>query len=74
MLDLEKKNRKGAQLLSGRQLLDMAKRGTKSYSKELAFASKRWDIEKGEPNDPGHSLDDVIEFVRKSMYRESLKN
>ena len=72
MLDLEKKNRTGDQLLSGRQILDMAKRGTKAYRKALAFASRKWDIEKGGPKESGNSINDIIEFVRKSMYRESL--
>ena len=36
-LDLEKKNRTGDMLLSGRQILDMAKRGNKAYRKSISI-------------------------------------
>ena len=43
--DLEKKNWSSPQLMSGRQLLDMAKLGTKFYHKALAYASRKYDLD-----------------------------
>ena len=39
--DLEKKGRNGNQLLSGRNLYDMDKKGTANYRKALSFARKK---------------------------------
>ena len=44
--DLEKQNRTGSQLLSVRNILDMAKRGTLNYQKASAFASHKFDLDK----------------------------
>ena len=67
--DLEKKGRNGKQLVSGRNLLDMAKKGTANYRKALSFAVKKFDLEKMEVIDSGNSIEDVIEFVRCEMYK-----
>jgi hypothetical protein len=66
--DLEKKNRVGRELLNGRQLTDMARRGLKSYRKALSFANDKWDIKKNEPKESGTTVEDVIEYVRCKMY------
>jgi len=42
-LDLVKKNRTGGVLLSGWNILDMAKRGARSLRKAMAFAQLKWD-------------------------------
>ena len=52
----------------------MAKRGTKTYRKALSFACRKWDIDKGEPKESGNSIDDVIKYVRREMYRAALAN
>ena len=69
--DLEKKNRSGAQLMSGRQLLDMAKRGTKFYRKALAYASRKFDLETMTCKESGSTVDDVIRYVLVQMYKDA---
>lgn len=71
--DLEKKNRSGPQLMSGRQLLDMAKRGTKFYRKALAYASRKYDLDTMQCKESGNTIDDVIEYVIVQMYKDSKK-
>lgn len=66
--DLEKKNRQGNEVLNGRQLTDMAKKGLREYRKALAFANMKWNIIKNEPKESGTTVEDVIEFVRCQMY------
>ena len=68
-LDLEKKNRTGNQLMSGRQILDLAKKGTGNYRKALAYASRKYDLEGMHCIESGTSKDDVIQFVRDEMYK-----
>ena len=67
--DLEKKGRNGQQLVSGRNLLDIAKKGTANYRKALSFAVKKFDLEKMEVYESGNTIDDVLEFVRTEMYQ-----
>lgn len=67
-LDLQKKNRVGATLLNGWQLLDMAKQGLRDYRKALAFASDKWDVKKCQPIESGTNVDDLIDYVRCRMY------
>ena len=62
-LDLEKKNCSGPQLMSGRQLLEMAKCGTSFYRKALAFASRKFDLESMTCKESGSTIHDVIEYV-----------
>ena len=66
--DLEKKNRQGNEVLNGRQLTDMAKKGLREYRKALAFANMKWNMIKNEPKESGTTVEDVIEFVRCQMY------
>ena len=65
--DLEKKNRSGSQLMTGRQLFDIANKGTSYYRKALAFAARKYDMEKLECKESGSNVDDVIEYVRLQM-------
>ena len=74
LLDLEKKGRKGKQLVSGRNILDLAKKGTANYRKALSFASKKLDLETMSVKESGNTLDDVIEYVRVEMYQLHLKD
>lgn len=67
--DLEKKNRSGALLVSGRNLLDMALRGIKCYKKALAFCLQKWDMEKMVCKKSGDTVEDVIDHVRLEMYK-----
>ena len=71
--DLEKKSRNGKQLVSGRSILEMAKKGTAYYRKALSFASKKFDLEKMAVIESGNSIEDVIEYVRIEMYQIILK-
>ena len=48
--DLEKKNRTGSALITGRNLVDMALRGVRNFKKALAFSLHKWDAEKCVPN------------------------
>ena len=72
--DLEKKNRTGTPLMSGRQIFDLAKKGTGYYRKALAFASRKYDIESMTCKESGSNEDDVIQYVRLMMYKDELKN
>ena len=71
--DLEKKGRNGKQLVSGRNILDMGKRGLANYRKALSFASKKFDLEYLTVLESGNSIEDVIEYVRVEMYQIHLK-
>ena len=71
--DLEKKGRNGKQLVSGRNLLDMAKKGTANYRKALSYAVKKFDLDKMDVIESGNSIDDVIEYVRCEMYQHFVK-
>ena len=66
--DLKLKNRTGTELLNGRQLLDMAKRGMKDFRKAMAFTGDKWDMKKNTPIESGTTVADVIEYVRHKMY------
>ena len=47
--DLEKKNKTGVVLITGRNLHDLASKGLSSYKKALAFNEAVWDSEKMRP-------------------------
>ena len=66
--DLEKKNITGKQLVAGYTLLSMAKKGISMFCKANSFAAQKWDTENNCAKNQGETLDDVIEFVYKSMY------
>ena len=68
--DLEKRTLTSKLLITGRSLLNMAKKGLKMYKKALGYAAKKWNIEKCEPIESGTTADDVIEYVRQQMYSE----
>ena len=72
-LDLEKKNRTGSLLITGRHLYDMAKRGMKNYRKALSFCAKRYDLKTKTVKDSGHTIEDVIQYVRRRMYHHLKK-
>jgi len=72
-LDLEKKFRTNPQLISGRQLLETAKRGIKSYKKALSFAASKWNLKTDSPIESGTTEDDVLQYVRERMYKLSQK-
>ena len=71
--DLEKKGCNGQQLVSGRNLLDIAKKGVATYKKALSFVVKKYDIENMKVLESGNSVEDVIEYVRVEMYQLHLK-
>ena len=52
-------------LITGRSLLNMAKKGLQMYKKSLGYAAKKWNIDKCELIDSGDTADDVIEYVRQ---------
>ena len=70
--DLEKKNRTGTAVLNGRQLTDMAKRGTREFRKAMGYTKDKWDFKKNEPKQSGMTVDDVIDYVRERMYMKSV--
>ena len=61
--DLEKKLRRGPDILHGRQLLTMAKKGVQEYRKALSYTKEKWDLKKNEPIESGTTVDDVIQYV-----------
>ena len=72
--DLEKKNRTGNQLMTGRQLYELAKKGTAYYRKALALVSKKFDLETMECKESGQSVDDVVNYILLEMYKLTLNN
>ena len=72
-LDLEKKNKSGPTLITGRNLHAMAIRGAREYKKAVAFANHKWDCNKLEPKKSGDTIHDVVEYVRQKMYYEKMK-
>ena len=46
----------------------MAKRGMKNYRKALSFCAKRYDLKTKTLKYSGHSIEDVIQYVRRRMY------
>ena len=71
--DLEKKNRTGAQLITGRNLVSLAVRGVKTYKKALAFCAHKWNLDTNEPLDSGYKIEDCVEYVRVKMYHLLVK-
>ena len=67
-LDLEKKAINGSLLVTGRTLLAMAKKGAKFFRKANSYAEQKWNMKKGEPQESGTTIEDVLIFVRQSMY------
>ena len=71
--DLEKKNRVGKQLITGRNLHAMAIRGVRAYKKALAYSKDKWDMDTLEPRKSGETIDDCIKYVRVKMFQETKK-
>ena len=69
-LDLEKKNRTGTALITGRNLVDMALRGVRNFKKAYAYALHKWDAVKLQPKESGTTIDDVINYVWTKMYED----
>ena len=60
--------------MSGRQILDIAKKGVENYRKALAFASKKWDLKSNTPLESGYTKENLIDFVRLKMYEVLILN
>ena len=72
LADLKRKHRiTSTEALSGRNLLDMARRGMRDFRKAMAFAKDKWDIKNNQPLESGMTVDDCIEYVRRRMYLHS---
>ena len=71
--DLEKKCRTGNLLIGGRNILDLATKAVRNFTKALAFNNDIWDSTKMEPKESGDSVDDCIEYVRRKMYKENVQ-
>ena len=63
----------GKQLITGRNLHAMAIRGARAYKKALAFSTHKWDKVTMKPKKSGETLDDVIDYIRRMMYRDKMK-
>ena len=57
-------------MISGRNLLDMTVHGVKYYKKALSFANHKWDCDGLVPKESGTTMDNVVLYVRRMMYRE----
>jgi len=68
--DLERKTINDPLLVTGRSLHGLAKKGVTFYRKALSYAVKKWDLKKNEPTESGTSVADIIEFVRRQMYKD----
>ena len=66
---LEKKNLTGNQLITGRTLLGLARKGAQNFWKANSFAEEKWDVKKGEPKESGNTIEDVVNYVRIQMYK-----
>ena len=71
--DLEKKNLTGSILIGGRNITDLAVKGSRVYKKALAFNTHKRDSVKMEPKESGDSIEDCIKYVRCKMYLEEKK-
>ena len=71
--NLEKKNRTGSQLITGRNLLALAVRGVKTYKKALSFCADKWDLDRNQPLDSGTTIEDCVMYVRQKMYNLLVK-
>ena len=72
--DLEKKNKTGPLLITGRAILSMAQRGVRAYKKALSFTKMKWNIKENTPIESGTTKEDVVHFVLLSMYKLEKKN
>ena len=68
--DLERKTVNNPLLVTGRSLHVLAKKGISYYRKALSFTSTKWDIKKNEPKESGCTVADVIDYVRREMYKD----
>ena len=66
---LEKKNLTGNQLITGRTLLGMARKGAHSFREADSFAEENWDVNKGEPKESGNAIEDIMNYVRLQIYK-----
>ena len=66
--DLETRGRSNKQLVTGRNLLDIANRNHRNHRKAVAFASHMWDLDTNTPIESGTKEADVIEYVRCKMW------
>ena len=64
----------GPLLVTERTLLAMAKRGATFSRKANSFIEQEWDTKKGKPKESCTTIDDVLYFVRQSMYKYGNKN
>ena len=71
--DLEKKNRTGSQLITGRNLVSLAVKGVKTYKKALSLCAHKWDLDTNEPLESGDKIEDCVEYVRVKMYHLLVK-
>ena len=46
----------------------MAKKGAKFFRKANSYAEQKWDMKMAKPKETGTTIDDVLTFVRQSMY------
>ena len=61
--DLERKNRTGPLLITGRNLHTIAIRGARAYKKALAFFTYKWDCTIIQSKKSGGKLEDVVDYV-----------
>ena len=73
-MDLENENKTGTVLIGGRNLLDLAQKGSRSYKKALAFDYHKWNSVLMEPKESGDTINDYIEYVRRQMYIDGMKS
>ena len=66
---LEKKNLSGNQLIAGRTLLGVARKGAQNFQKANSFAEEKWDVKKGEPKESSNTIEDVVNHARIQMHK-----
>lgn len=64
--DLEKNNRTQALFVVGRNIHDLATKGSHCYKKALVFLFDKWWDKLMQPKESGWSVKDVIENVRNT--------
>jgi len=70
--DLERQHRTGKQLINGRTLLSIAKRGKASYRQCLDIAEDVWDFNNNEPIKSGTNQEDALQYIIRRMYEEKV--
>ena len=61
-------------LLPAAPYLQWLRKERNTFARQKSFAEQKWDMKKGQPLESGTTIDDVLKFVRQSIYEYVNKN